>query len=299
MTRRPRSANTALYAAGPVLSAASIQTGAGFGATLLPLVGPFGVVGLRQFFAAVVLLPVAIRARRTLTWRSARPALLLGLMLLIMNLAIYAAFQYIPLGLAVTLEFLGPLTLALVSSRRPVDLACGVAAGGGVFLLTGAVGDVDPLGVLFALAAGAAWAGYIVFGQTASRTLPGAQGTAIASCAASVFTLPVLVVILIGIPPEELPRVLGLGLAIGVLSSALPYSIDLAVLKRIPRGLFGVLQSIQPGAAALAGLLILGQTLAPAQIGGLAVISLANVVAVISAGRRQGELRRAEEALTS
>lgn len=297
MTTPPPPAKNAIYAAGPVVSAASLQTGAGVGATLLPVVGVVGVVGLRQIFAALVLLPVVVRGRRSLTWRTVRPALILGLMLLVMNFAIYAAFDRISLGLAVTLEFLGPLALALLASRRLIDLLCGVAAGAGVFLLTGTVGDIDLLGVLFALAGGAAWAGYIVFGQTASRSLPGAMGMAVASCTATVFTLPVLIVILIGLPAADLPRVLLLGLVIGVLSSALPYTIDLAVLKRLPRGLFGVLQSVHPAAAAMSGFLILGQTLAPAQILGLLVISLANVAAVIGAGRRRGQAKRAEEAL--
>ncbi len=297
MTTTPTPAKTTLYAAGPLVSASSLQTGAGVGTTLLPAMGVFGVVGLRQLFAALVLLPVVVRERRSLTWRAARPALILGVMLLIMNFAIYAAFARISLGLAVTLEFLGPLTLALLASRRLVDLICGIAAGAGVFLLTGTVGDIDFLGVLFALAGGAAWAGYIVFGQTASRALPGAMGMAVASCTATVFTLPVLIVILIGLPSGEMPRVLLLGLVIGVLSSALPYTIDLAVLKRLPRGLFSVLQSVHPAAAAVSGFLILGQVLAPAQIAGILVITLANVAAVVGAGRRRGQAKRAEEAL--
>jgi inner membrane transporter RhtA len=123
------------------------------------------------------------------------------------------------------------------------------------------------------------------------------MGMAVASCTATIFTLPILIVILVGLPSSELPRVLLLGLVIGVLSSALPYTIDLAVLKRLPRGLFSVLQSVHPAAAAMSGFLILGQVLAPAQIAGILVISLANVVAVVGAGRRRSQAKRAEEAL--
>ncbi|BDI22741.1 DMT family transporter [Herbiconiux sp. L3-i23] len=298
MAPLPSRSSRTLFAAGPIVSAASVQTGAGFGASLLPLIGPIGVVGLRQFFAALVLLPVVIRGARGFTWKTVRPALLLGLMLVVMNLGIYGALERIPLGLAVTLEFLGPLALALLSSRRLVDLFCGLAAGGGVVLLTGTVDDLDLLGVLLALLAGAAWVGYIVFGQGASHSLPGAQGTAVASGVASLITLPMLVVILVHTPAEELGRIALIGLVVGVLSSALPYSIDLAVLKRVPRGLFSVLQSVHPAAAAVSGLLILGQSLGLGQVVGLVVISLANVVAVAQSSRRSAAARRAEEALT-
>ena len=267
-----------------MLSAVSVQIGAGFGTLLLPLVGPVAVVGLRQFFAALALLPSAFAARRR-GRRALLPALLLGVALLAMNLAIYASFDRIHLGLAVTLEFLGPLTLALITSRRLVDLLCGLAAGGGVVLLTGTVDRIDVVGVLLALTAGAAWAAYIVFSARVARDLPGVQGTAVASVVASIGTLPFVVAVLVSLPPDRLPLVLGVGLAVGVLSSALPYSLDVLVLRRIPRQLFSVLQSVQPAAAAVAGFLILGQTLTLGQVVGLAAISVANAVAVLWRGR--------------
>jgi len=298
IARRPRSGHV-FAAGGPLVSAVSVQSGAGFGATLLPLVGAVGVVGLRQLFAALVLSPILVRVARTLTWRSARLAILLGLVLVAMNAAIYASFERIDLGLAVTLEFLGPLTVALLSSRRILDLLCALAAGGGVILLTGTVAGIDFLGVLFALVAGAAWAGYVVVGHRLSGQLSGLAGTAIASAVASACTLPFLIGALLHLPPEHLPLVLGVGVAVGVLSSALPYSLDIAVMKRIPRGLFSVLQSVHPAAAAVAGWLILGQTLASAQLMGLAAISLANAVAVLGSARRDAVARRAERALIS
>ncbi|PVZ94394.1 EamA family transporter [Amnibacterium flavum] len=214
-----------------------------------------------------------------------------------MNITIYMSLARIDLGLAVTLEFLGPLALALLASRRALDLICGIAAGVGVFLLTGTIDDVDPIGVLLALVAGAAWAGYIVTGQRVADRMSGTQGTAVASGVAAVITLPFLIAALVQLPADEFVRVLSIGLAVGVLSSALPYSLDIAVLRRIPRGLFSVLQSVHPAVAALAGLVILGQTLGLLQVIGLAAISAANAAAVLGSARRERLARRAEQAL--
>jgi inner membrane transporter RhtA len=274
MSREP------IAAAAVVGGAASVQLGAALGATIFPLVGPSGVVALRQSVAAVALLAVARPRLRDLSWRAVRPALLLGLVLVTMNLALYGAVDRIGLGLAVTLEFLGPLALALVGSRRRVDLVCGVMAGLGVVLLTGTVPGIDLVGVLLALVAAASWAAYIVLSKRAGQSLPGVQGTALASLLAAVITSPLLVMALAGLAPEELAHVLLIGLAIGILSSALPYSIDLLVLRRLPQQLFSVLQSVQPAAAALAGFVLLGQALGAWQLVGLGLISLGNVIAV-------------------
>ncbi len=274
MSREP------IAAAAVVGGAASVQVGAAIGATIFPLVGPGGVVALRQAFAAITLLAVARPRLRDLTWRSVRPALLLGLVLVTMNLGVYGAIDRIGLGLAVTLEFLGPLALALAGSRRRVDLLCAAMAGLGVVLLTGTVPGIDPVGVLFALVAAASWAAYIVLSRRAGRTLPGVQGTALASLLAAVLTSPLLVMALVGLAPEQLLHVVLVGLATGILSSAIPYSIDLLVLRRMSQQLFSVLQSVQPAAAALAGLVILGQALAAWQLVGLGLISLGNVIAV-------------------
>ena len=274
MSREP------IAAAAVVGGAASVQVGAAIGATIFPLVGPGGVVALRQAFAAITLLAVARPRPRDLTWRSVRPALLLGLVLVTMNLGVYGAIDRIGLGLAVTLEFLGPLALALAGSRRRLDLLCAAMAGLGVVLLTGTVPGIDPVGVLLALVAAASWAAYIVLSRRAGRTLPGVQGTALASLLAAVLTSPLLVMALVGLAPEQLLHVVVVGLATGILSSAIPYSIDLLVLRRMSQQLFSVLQSVQPAAAALAGLVILGQALATWQLVGLGLISLGNIIAV-------------------
>lgn len=269
-----------IAAGAAVGGAVTVQVGAAIGATIFPLVGPAGVVALRQAVAAVALLAVARPRLRSLGWRSLRPAVLLGLVLVAMNLTLYGAVERIGLGLAVTLEFLGPLAVALLGSRRRLDLACAVLAGVGVVLLTGTVPGLDPIGILLGLTAAASWAAYILLSQRAGRTLPGIQGTAVASVVAAAITSPLLVIALLGLAPEQLLHVALVGLAAGTLSSALPYSIDLLVLRRIPRQLFGVLQSVHPAAAAIAGFLVLGQTLGAWQVAGLALITLGNVVAV-------------------
>ncbi|MFE5673164.1 DMT family transporter [Agromyces sp. NPDC056523] len=269
-----------LDAAAVVVGAASVPVGAALGATIFPFVGPAGVVALRQAFTAVILLGVTRPRVRGLGWAAARPAIALGAVLVVMNLSVYAAVERIGLGPAVTLEFLGPLALALLASRRRLDLACAVLAGTGVVLLTGSVPGIDPLGIVLALTAAAAWAAYILLSQRAGRTLPGLQGTAIASLVAAVLTSPILVLALVSLAPHEIVLVLAIGAAAAVLSSALPYSIDLVVLRRMPRQRFGVLQSVHPAAAAIAGLVVLGETLSPWQVAGLALITVANAVAV-------------------
>jgi inner membrane transporter RhtA len=276
-------------------SAASVQVGAAIGATIFPLVGPVGVVALRQAVAAVALLAVARPRRRDLTWPTLRPAVLLGGVLVAMNVAVYAAIERIGLGPAVTIEFLGPLTLALLGSRRRVDLVAAILAGGGVVLLTGTVPGIDPLGVGFALAGAAAWAAYILLSQRAGRSLPGVRATAVASTVAALLTSPLLVIALLGLEPGAIALVLGVGAIAGLLSSALPYSIDLVVLRRMPRQRFAVLQSVHPAAAALAGLVVLGQVLSPWQVAGLALVTAANVLAVgVGARTRARRLANAE-----
>jgi len=269
-----------IAAGAAVGGAVAVQLGAAIGATIFPLVGPGGVTAVRQAVAAIALLVVARPRLRGLTWRAVRPALLLGVVLVTMNLTLYGAVERIGLGLAVTLEFLGPLSVALLGSRRRLDLVCAILAGIGVALLTGTVPGLDPVGILLALTAAASWAAYILLSQRAGRTLPGVQGTAIASLVAAVITSPLLVIALIGLDPSQLPHVAVVGLAAGILSSALPYSIDLIVLRRVPRQLFSVLQSVHPAAAAVAGLLVLGQTLGAWQVVGLVLITAGNVVAV-------------------
>lgn len=282
--------------AGPVaavaISASSVQAGAAIGATLFPLVGPFGVTGIRQVVAAVALLLVARPPLARLGLRRLAPAMLLGVVLVGMNFTLYSAVQRIGLGLGVTVEFLGPLAVALIGVRRTTARATAARIGCGALALAGIVLITDPFtgarldaaGLAFGLSAAVLWAAYILLSERAGA-LPGVTGTAVASLTGTVLTLPVLVVLLLAVPAGDLPRVLLLGALTGVLSSALPYSIDLVVLRRMPRSLFGMLQSLHPVAAAVFGLIVLGQILGGVQVAGIVAVCAANVLAVLAARR--------------
>lgn len=282
--------------AGPVaavaISASSVQAGAAVGATLFTLVGPFGVTGIRQVVAAVALLLVARPPLARLGLRRLAPAMLLGVVLVGMNFTLYSAVQRIGLGLGVTVEFLGPLAVALIGVRRTTARATAARIGCGALALAGIVLITDPFtgarldaaGLAFGLAAAVLWAAYILLSERAGA-LPGVTGTAVASLTGTVLTLPVLVVLLLAVPADDLPRVLLLGALTGVLSSALPYSIDLVVLRRMPRSLFGMLQSLHPVAAAVFGLIVLGQILGGVQVAGIVAVCAANVLAVLAARR--------------
>jgi inner membrane transporter RhtA len=275
-----------LASAAAVSGAVSNQVGAAIAALAFPFIGPVGDVAARQLVSAVVLVSISRPRIWRLRWAQLWPALLLGVSLLVMNLSLYAAVERIGLGLAVTLEFLGPLAVALIASRRLADIGIALSAGAGVVLLTGTVGGLDPLGIGFALLAAVAWASYILMNQRAGARLPGLQGSAIAALVATAVTSPFLVVALLRVPADDLGTVLLICLAAGILASVVPYSIDMMVLRRMRRQLFGVLQSVHPAAAAVAGLLVLGQVLAPLQWAGLVLISVGNIIAVILAGRR-------------
>jgi inner membrane transporter RhtA len=272
-----------------VVSASSVQVGAAFGATVFPLVGPFGVAAMRQLVSAIALLAIARPPLRRIGLKRLTPALLLGVVLVGMNTALYAAVERIGLGLAVTIEFLGPLAVALASGGRGWrgprrrDAVCGALALAGVVALTGPFDGraTDGLGLLLGVAAAVLWAAYILLNQRAG-SLPGVTGTAVAGLTGTVLTLPALVVLLARLSPAQLPHVLLIGAVTGVLSSALPYSLDLVILRTLPRSLFGMLQSVHPVAAAVFGLLVLGQHLAAPQMLGIAAVCTANVLAVVA-----------------
>jgi inner membrane transporter RhtA len=261
------------------------QTGASFAKMLFPLVGATGATALRLTLAAFVLVLVFSPWRFRLDSKQWRAVLLYGLVMGAMNLFFYAALEHIPLGIAVALEFTGPLAVALFGARRPLDFAwIALALGGFVLLLpwTGFAGDISPFGVLLALCAGACWAGYIIFGQRAG-TGGGAHIAALGVATAALVALP------FGIasagPLLIDPAILPLGLAVALLSSAIPYALDMVALPHIPARLFGILMSGQPALAALSGLVILGETLNPAQIGGMAAIIVASIGATATIAR--------------
>lgn len=281
------SSGTRAQAVGMVLLAAlSLQFGAAFAVILLGHVGPLGAVALRLTIAAILVAGV-VRPRLAHRGRDDLVVgIAFGLTLGLMNLCFYEAAARLPLGAAVTLEFLGPLGLAVVASRRARDFAWVVLAGLGVLLLSeGGFERLDPVGVGFALGAGLCWAGYILLGSQASRRFPGAEGLAVALVVAAVAIAPPAV--LMAGPALVAPDVLLLGAGVALLSSAVPYTLELAALRRVSPGTFGVLMSLEPAVAALAGFLVLSQRLTPWQLAAIGLVVVASAGATWRAGPSQ------------
>ncbi|MEU9064650.1 EamA family transporter [Streptomyces sp. NPDC048430] len=264
-------------------SGLSNQTGASVAALAFPVLGPAGVVAVRQWVAALVLGAVGRPRLRHFTPAQWRPVLGLALVFAGMNLSLYLAIERIGLGLAVTLEFLGPLTVALSGSRRRVDLVAALAAAGAIAVLTRPTPSTDYLGIGLALLAATCWACYILLNRTVGATLPGLEGSAAAAAVSGTLYLPVGAWALWHHPPT--PAALGCALAAGVLSSAVPFLTDVVALRRVPAHFFGVFMSVNPVFAALVGLVVLGQRLDALAWLAIAVIVGANTVVVSTAHR--------------
>jgi len=266
-------------------SAASNQVGAAIGAHAFPTIGPAGVVAVRQFVAAAVLLPVARPDLRRLTWSQWWPALLLGVVFAVMNISLYTAIDRIGLGLAVTLEVLGPLAVALIASRTRFDLVCALAAGTGVYVLVLPGPSSDYLGIGLGLLAAACWASYIVLNRLLGRRLSGLQAPALGTSVSALLYVPVAVVLV------AQGRLTGTGIlyavAAGVLSSVVPYAADLIALRSVPPRFFGLFMSVHPVLAALAGLVLLGQHLRLHEWAGIVIVIGVNAVAVVAGSRRE------------
>jgi inner membrane transporter RhtA len=248
--------------AGPAMmfgSALSNQLGAAAGVLAFPVIGPVGVVAVRQWIAGIALV-AAVRPRwRSFSWAQWWPVLLLAVVYGTMNLCLYGAIDRLGLGLAVTLEFLGPLTIALAGSRRRADLACALVAAAGVVALTRPRPATDYAGIGLALLAAACWASYILLNRVIGRRLPGGQGSAAAGGLSALVFVPVGIAVLIMHPPTL--AALACAAAAGILSSAVPYLTDLFALRRVPARYFGIFMSINPVLAAIIGLIVLGQSL--------------------------------------
>lgn len=258
----------------------SVQVGAAIATRLFASTGPAGAVTLRLFFAGIVLLVVWRSALRI--DRKALPvALAYGAVLALMNLCFYEAIDRIPLGMAVTLEFLGPLAIALAGSRKWIDPVWALLAGGGVFMLTQSDGPVVWSGILLALAAGVCWGGYILLSAKLGERTSGGGGLAIAMAFGGILMVPV------GIAEAGTsllqPAVLAAGFAVAMLSSVVPYSLELEALRRMPARVFGVLMSLEPAVAALAGFLVLGQILNFGQWAGVVCVVAASAGATRTA----------------
>ncbi len=255
----------------------SVQIGAGLAARLFTEIAPAAVTALRLWTAAILLAAVGARGLRravaglvaSRAWRDAAVAVAFGLTLAAMNYSIYQAFARIPLGIAVTIEFLGPLAVAVASSRRPLDLLWVGLAGAGVALLArgsspagGAVHaghGTTVTGLAFGLAAGAAWAAYIVLSRATGRRFPGSSGLSLAMIVSALAITPAGVIA--GGRALLRPAIIATGAGIGLLSSIIPYSLELETLRRVPARVFGIWMSLEPAVAALVGLVLLGQSL--------------------------------------
>jgi inner membrane transporter RhtA len=254
---------------------ASVQFGSAIAATLFARVGPGGAVFLRLISASIVLVVVWRPRVRGRTRRELVLAVAFGLVLAGMNLSFYTALHRIPLGIAVAIEFLGPLAVAIGGSRRRIDIVWVVLAAAGIAALThGGTRHLSAVGVAFALVAGCLWAAYILLNARVGRAFEGGTGLALAMCIGSVAALPVGVID--GGAHLLEPRSLLLGTAVGMLSSAIPYSFELEALRRIAVNVFGVLMSLEPAMAALAGLIVLGQGLSLRALAGIALVVLAS-----------------------
>lgn len=262
-------------------SGLSSQVGAAVGAGAFSAIGPAGVVAVRQVVAALVLVPAARPSVRRMTWAQWWPTLLLALVFAVMNLSLYTAIDRIGLGLAVTLEFLGPLGVALAASRTRAHLLTAVAAAVGVYVLVLPGPSSDWLGVGLAVLAAGCWASYIHLNRLLGTRLPGLQAPAVAASVSALAYLPVLGVLAAQGRLTVAPVLLAV--VAGILSSVVPFAADLTALRHVPPRAFGVLMSAHPVWAALAGLVLLGQVLASHEWVGIAVVAAANAVAVLTA----------------
>ncbi|MGW0862404.1 EamA family transporter [Streptomyces sp. NPDC002611] len=267
----------------------SVQFGGALAVTLMPRAGALGVVALRLFVAAVVLLLVCrprLRGHSRTDWGT---VVVFGITMAAMNGLFYQAVARIPLGPAVTLEVLGPLALSVFASRRAINLVWAALALAGVFLLGGGgFSGLDPTGAAFALGAGAMWAAYIVFSARTGRRFPQADGLALAMAVGAVLFLP------LGIAESGTklldPVTLGLGAAVALLSSVLPYTLELLALRRLPASTFAILMSLEPAIAATAGFLILDQALTAMEAAAIALVVAASMGAVrtqVGRGRKR------------
>lgn len=271
-----------------VVGLACQEIGAALAVTLFPQTGPLGMVMLRLTFSAVVLLLIARPRWRGHTWADWYAVLRFGAVLALMNGLFYLALERLPLGVTVTIEVLGPLVLSIVASRRASAWLWAALAFAGVLALGGGGWDrLDALGVVFALGAAASWALYILASARVGAAFPRLDGLALAMVVGALLSLP------FGIADagSSLLRLdlLALGAAVAILSSTIPYALELVALRRLAASAFAILMSLAPATASIAGFLLLGQHLAWLEIVGIALVILASIGAVRASGRHARE----------
>ncbi|WP_054634259.1 threonine/homoserine exporter RhtA [Pantoea stewartii] len=277
-----------------LISMLSLQGGASLAKTLFPTVGATGITALRLGFGTVILCLIFKPWRLRFRPEQRMPLIIYGLALGTMNFLFYLSIRTVPLGIAVGLEFVGPLTLALLGSRRPLDFLWVILAVIGLwFLLPFSTGitSVDPVGALFALGAGVCWAVYILSGQRAGAE-HGAATVAIGSLIASLIFVPVgLTFAASGIWQWS---VVPVAILVAFLSTALPYSLEMMALTRLPARIFGTLMSLEPAVAALSGMLYLNESLSGVQCLALLAIILASSGATLTMRPRKRQLNAIE-----
>ncbi|MCG8295514.1 threonine/homoserine exporter RhtA [Pseudomonas entomophila] len=286
MNTAPRSLAATLFPIGLLLIAmASIQSGASLAKSMFPIVGAQGTTALRLIFASIIMLLLLRPWRARLDTSTLRSVIIYGMALGGMNFLFYMSLRTVPLGIAVALEFTGPLTVALLASRRALDFVWIVLAVIGLLLLIPvgqAGGGLDPVGAAYALGAGVCWALYILYGQRAGAE-NGIQTAALGVVIAALFVAPIGIVHAGSalLTPALLPVALG----VAILSTALPYSLEMVALTRMPARTFGTLMSIEPAFGALSGLLFLGEQLTLWQWLAILAIITASVGATLSMKR--------------
>jgi len=265
---------------------ASVQVGASIAKTLFPVVGPVGMVAVRVALGTIVLCVVLRPWRARITADTWRPLAIYGVSLGVMNLFYYLSLNRIPLGLAVAIEFTGPLAVAVMSSRRLIDFCWILLAAAGLLLLLPVSGvgvGTDPIGALFALAAGACWALYIIYGQKTGAH-HGSQSVALGSLISAVIVVP------IGLADRGhvlfSSAVLLPGLLVAILSTALPYTLEMFALTKLPARTFGILMSIEPAFGALIGYVYLHEWLTAVQWTAIALVILASIGAASSSQQK-------------
>lgn len=266
-----------------LVSILSVQGGAALAKGLFPALGPSGTVGLRIGLSAAILL-AAFRPRlHRLTAAQWRMVLPYGLVLGVMNLVFYHSLSRIPLGLAVTVEFIGPLSVAVFGSRRWIDAVWVVLAGAGIALITPwtAGSGVDPIGVALAFGAGVCWALYILIGKPLSHILSGGAAVSIGMLVGAIVVVPFAAAT--GGFAHVTPTRFAAGIGVALLSSAIPYTLEMIALKALPARTFGILMSLEPAVAALVGLAFLREVLSPAQWLAVALVIAASAGSTLTA----------------
>lgn len=264
--------------------AVSNQFGAATGALAFPAIGPVGVVAIRQLITAAVLVPVGRPRFRGMGWSQWWPVLLLGVVFGIMNITVYTTIDRLGLGLAITLEFLGPLAIVIFASRRGIDLLGGILAAIGVVVLVNPGPTTDLLGVATGLVSAASWASYVLLNRQIGRRLPGLRGAGAASLVSAVMWIPIAVWWFTAHPPPL--WAIAFAVVCALLSSVIPFTVDMAALRLLPAGLFSTLQSMHPVWAAVVGLIVLHQVLVLQEWIGIALVVFSNVLVTSTSMRR-------------